>query len=59
MWRKHYEEYEYNCNTGMQQETSTILELIKQNQDFKTLLIEQQKENQHLQKHLIEVFFYH
>jgi hypothetical protein len=51
----HYEEYEYNCNTGMQQETSTILELIKQNQDFKTLLIEQQKENQHLQKQLIEV----
>ena len=50
----HYEEYEYNCNTGMQQETSSILELIKQNQDFKTLLIEQQKENQNLQKQLIE-----
>ena len=49
-----YEEYEYNCNTGMQQETSSILELIKQNQDFKTLLIEQQKENQNLQKQLIE-----
>ena len=44
-----------NYATEMQQETSTILELIKQNQDFKTLLIEQQKENQHLQKQLIEV----
>ena len=36
-------------------ETSSIVELIKQNQDFKSLLIEQQKENQNLQKQLIEV----
>mgnify|MGYP001185053810 CR=1 FL=1 len=35
--------------------SGTILELIKQNQDFKSLIVEQQKENQSLQKQLIEV----
>ena len=43
---------------GSVQQTSqdpvAIIELIKQNQDFKTLLIEQQKENQSLQRQLIE-----
>jgi hypothetical protein len=34
--------------------TDSIMELIKQNQDFKSLIIEQQKENQTLQKQLIE-----
>lgn len=34
--------------------TNTIIELIKQNQEFKTLLVEQQMENQTLQKQLIE-----
>ena len=32
-----------------------MMDLIKQNHDFKDLLIEQQKENQHLQKQLINV----
>jgi len=36
------------------QEPGVIIELIKQNQDFKSLLIEQQKENHHLQRQLIE-----
>ena len=34
--------------------SDSIMELIKQNQDFKSLLIQQQKENQSLQKQLIE-----
>ena len=42
-------------NHEIHNETSSIVELIKQNQDFKSLLIEQQKENQNLQKQLIEV----
>tara|TARA_A100001015_G_scaffold296089_1_gene375880 strand:+ start:108 stop:1034 length:927 start_codon:yes stop_codon:yes gene_type:complete len=35
-------------------ENELIMELIKQNQDFKSLLVEQQKENQSLQKQLLE-----
>jgi hypothetical protein len=35
-------------------ENELIMELIKQNQDFKCLLVEQQKENQSLQKQLLE-----
>ena len=41
-------------NNVKEQEPGTIVELIKQNQDFKSLLIEQQRENQKLQKQLIE-----
>ena len=41
-------------NLGKTEEQSSIMELIKQNQDFKSLLVEQQKENQSLQKQLIE-----
>ena len=51
-------EYEIvNKETNMQVNTDksdSIMELIKQNQDFKSLLIEQQRENQSLQKQLIE-----
>ena len=51
-------EYEIiNKETNMQTNTEksdSIMELIKQNQDFKSLLIEQQRENQSLQKQLIE-----
>ena len=36
------------------EKSDSIMELIKQNQDFKSLLIQQQKENQSLQKQLIE-----
>ena len=32
----------------------SLMELIKQNQDFKNLIVEQQKENQNLQRQLIE-----
>ena len=52
------EQYDNNITANQfekQNETSSIVELIKQNQDFKSLLIEQQKENQNLQKQLIEV----
>tara|TARA_B100001057_G_scaffold89035_1_gene85227 strand:- start:1606 stop:2541 length:936 start_codon:yes stop_codon:yes gene_type:complete len=35
-------------------DTSVMMEIIKQNQDFKTLIIEQQKENKTLQKQLID-----
>ena len=52
---KHYDYKDNIYDSELQEETSSILELIKQNQDFKTLLIEQQKENQNLQKQLIEV----
>ena len=43
------EQYDNNITANQlekQNETSSIVELIKQNQDFKSLLIEQQKENQ-------------
>ena len=65
LW-KHIQKYS-SCKTDIaelnrNQESSashsnsgTILELIKQNQDFKSLIVEQQKENQSLQKQLIEV----
>ena len=44
-----------NCiNVAELNSTDSIMELIKQNQDFKNLIIEQQKENQTLQKQLIE-----
>jgi len=36
------------------EKSDSIMELVKQNQDFKSLLIQQQKENQSLQKQLIE-----
>ena len=37
------------------EDSTNIVQLIKQNEDFKTLLLEQQKENQYLQRQLIEV----
>lgn len=42
-------------NSNVNSNADTILQLIKQNQDFKSLIVEQQKENQTLQKQLIEV----
>ena len=54
MIEKLIDHYDERTNV-VEEDTSTILELIKQNQDFKSLLIEQQKENQNLQKQLIEV----
>ena len=54
----HIEHFDNNISANYSEkhnETSSIVEIIKQNQDFKSLLIEQQKENQNLQKQLIEV----
>ena len=54
----HIEHFDNNIPANYSEkhnETSSIVEIIKQNQDFKSLLIEQQKENQNLQKQLIEV----
>jgi len=44
-----------NLHTKHPPDTSMILELIQQNQEFKSLLIEQQKDNHILQQQLIDV----
>jgi hypothetical protein len=47
--------YHRTMETPMQNNASAIFELLKQNQDFKSLIIEQQKENQELHQQLLEV----
>ena len=55
--KKEQEEYEYEEKEGKGEPSLAImfLEMMKQNEEFKQLLIEQNKQNQELQKQVVEI----